>query len=49
MDKLIKNMRIILCQNSTTFVPNFIILSQVVAEKSLTKDVHMHYIGMRDK
>ena len=31
-----------------TFVPNFKILSQVVAEKSLTKDVHMHYIGVRD-
>ena len=32
------------------FVPNLIILSQVhvVAKKSLTEDVHMHYIGVRD-
>ena len=27
---------------------NFKILSQVVPEKSLTENVHMHYIGMRD-
>ena len=27
-----------------TFVPNLIILSQVVAEKSLTEDLHIHYI-----
>ena len=26
----------------------FIILSQVVFEKSLTENVHMHYIGVRD-
>ena len=25
-----------------------IILSQVVVEKSLTEDVHMHYLGVRD-
>ena len=31
-----------------TFVPNLIILSQVVAEKSLTEDLHIHYIGVRD-
>ena len=31
-----------------TFVPNLIILSQVVAMKSSTEDVHMHYIGVRD-
>ena len=31
-----------------TFVPNLKILSQVFAEKVLTKDVHMHYIGVRD-
>ena len=31
-----------------TFVPNLIILSQVVAMKSLTEVVHMHYIGVRD-
>ena len=31
-----------------TFVPNLIILSQVVAEKSLTEDFHIHYIGVRD-
>ena len=31
-----------------TFIPNLIILSQVVAEKSLTEDLHIHYIGMRD-
>ena len=30
------------------FVPNFKFLSQVVAEKSLTKIVHKHYIGLRD-
>ena len=30
------------------FVPNLIILSQVVAMKSSTEDVHMHYIGVRD-
>ena len=30
------------------FVQNLIILSQVVAKKSLTEDVHMHYIGVRD-
>ena len=27
---------------------NLIILSQVVAMKSSTEDVHMHYIGVRD-
>ena len=39
-----------------TFVPNFIILSQVVAEKylvvadkSLKEDVYMHYIGVRNE
>ena len=31
------------------FLPNFIILSQVVAEKSLTEDLHIHYIGLRQK
>ena len=31
-----------------TFVPNLIILSLVVAKKSSTEDVHMHYIGVRD-
>ena len=31
-----------------TFVPNLIILSQVVAEKSLTEDLHIHFIGVRD-
>ena len=31
-----------------TFIPNLIILSQVVAEKSLTEDLHIHYIGVRD-
>ena len=30
------------------FVPNLIILSQVVAKKSSTEYVHMHYIGVRD-
>ena len=30
------------------FVPNLIILSQVVAEKSLTEDLQMHYKGVRD-
>ena len=32
-----------------TFVSNLIILSQVVAKKSLTEDGHMHYIGVRDR
>ena len=32
----------------STFVPNLIILSQVVAEKSSTEDLHIHYIGVRD-
>ena len=31
-----------------TFVPNLIIISQVVAEKSLTEDLHIHYIGVSD-
>ena len=31
-----------------TLVPNLINLSQVVAEKSLTEDLHIHYIGVRD-
>ena len=31
-----------------TFVPNLIILNQVVSEKSLTEDLHIHYIGVRD-
>ena len=30
------------------YVKNFKILSQAVPEKSLTENVHMHYIGMRD-
>ena len=32
----------------STFLPNLIILSQVVAEKSLTEDLQMHNIGVRD-
>ena len=33
----------------SSFVPNFRILSQVVAEKSLTeKNVHMYYIGVTE-
>ena len=35
--------------HSQTFVPILIILRQLVAEKSLTEDVHMHYIGVRWK
>ena len=31
-----------------TFVPNLIILSQVVAKKSLMENVHILYIGVRD-
>ena len=31
-----------------TFVPNLIILSQVVAENSLTEDLHINYMGVRD-
>ena len=31
-----------------SFVQNFKILSQAVPEKSLTENVHMQYIGMRD-
>ena len=34
----------------SSFVPNFWILSQVVAEKSLTeKNVHMYFIGQKEK
>ena len=34
----------------SSFVPNFRILSQVVAEKSLTeKNVHMYYIGVTER
>ena len=36
------------CHTLAAFVPNLIILSQVVAEKSLTEDLQMHYIGVRD-
>ena len=32
-----------------TFLQNLITLSQVVAEESLTEDVHTHYEGVRDK
>ena len=49
---LISNMWLIICYMTQlvipNVVPNLIILSQVVAEKSLTEDVHMHYIGVRD-
>ena len=31
-----------------SFILNFRILSQVIPEKSLTENVHMHYIGVRD-
>ena len=30
------------------FVPNFKILGQVVPEKSLTKKIHIYYLGVRD-
>ena len=34
---------------TTSFVPNFRILTQVVAEKSLTeKNVHMYYIRVKE-
>ena len=34
----------------SSFVPNLRILSQVVAEKSLTeKNVHMYFIGQKEK
>ena len=50
---LISNVWLVLCYTVKlvipTFAPNFIILCQVVAEKSLTEDVHMHYIGVRDR
>ena len=49
---LISNMWLILCYTVQltypTFVPNLIIVSQVVAEEPVTEDVHMHYIGVRD-
>ena len=32
----------------SSFVPNFRILTQVVAEKSLTKNVHMYYIRVAE-
>ena len=33
----------------SSFVPNFRILNQVVAEKSLTeKNIHMYYIGVTE-
>ena len=38
----------LLHSTTSTFVPNLIILSQVVAMKSSTEYVHMHYIGVRD-
>ena len=31
------------------FVPTFKILGQVVPEKSLTKNFHINYIGVRDR
>ena len=34
--------------HTPTFVPNLIILSQVVAEESLTEDVHLLFTEMRD-
>ena len=45
-------MSLILCYTVqlviSKLVQNFKILSQAVPEKSLTENVHMHYIGMRD-
>ena len=37
-----------LLQSTTCQTLPLIILSQVVAKKSLTEDVYMHYIGVRD-
>ena len=48
----ISNMLLILCYtvqlSYQNFVPSLIILSQVIPEKSLTENLHVHYIGMRD-
>ena len=49
---LINNIRLILFYTLQLVIPNlctkFIILSQVLAEKTLTENVQMHYIGLRD-